>query len=190
MKAAAPAPGQVRIIGGRWRGTRLPVLARAGVRPSGDRVRETLFNWLTPFIDGARCLDLFAGTGVLGLEALSRGAAAVTLIERDAALVAALQSACARLGATAAEIVQADALNWLAGAARGYDLVFVDPPFDAPVATRILETLRRGWLAPRALVYLERPRDEPLPASGWREYRVGRTRQVSYRLLEVDMAAD
>ena len=125
--------GVVRIVGGHWRGTRLPVGDAPGLRPSADRVRETLFNWLMPALPGARTLDLFAGSGALGLESLSRGAASATLVERDAGLVRAIRDVTSRLeGGEAAEVVQADAIAWLARAAgegRRYDIAFVDPPF-------------------------------------------------------------
>jgi 16S rRNA (guanine966-N2)-methyltransferase len=126
-------PGVVRIIGGRWRGSKLSVAEVAGLRPTADRVRETLFNWLQPKLAGARVLDLFAGTGALGLEAASRGAGTVVLIERDPALAASLRATAARLaadGPSVVEIVCNDALQWLSRAPGiQFDLVFVDPPF-------------------------------------------------------------
>ncbi|MDX1550554.1 MAG: 16S rRNA (guanine(966)-N(2))-methyltransferase RsmD, partial [Lysobacter spongiicola] len=127
------APGQVRLIGGRWRGSKLPVADIEGLRPTSDRVRETLFNWLMPVLPGARVLDLFAGSGALGLEALSRGAATATLVERDPLLATALAQVAARLpGGEAATVVQADALAWLPAQPRGsFDIAFLDPPFSA-----------------------------------------------------------
>ncbi len=118
--AAAPAAaGKVRIIGGRWRGTRLDVADAPGLRPTSDRVRETLFNWLQPMLPGARVLDLFAGSGALGLEALSRGASSAVLVEREPKLAAALRATTARLqGGDAASVVQADAMAWLHAPAR------------------------------------------------------------------------
>ena len=125
--------GSVRIIGGHWRGTRLPVADLDGLRPTADRVRETLFNWLMPVLPGARVLDLFAGSGALGFEALSRGAAAATLVERETGPATALREVAARLpGGEAAEIVRMDAISWLTPAAREgrrYDIAFIDPPF-------------------------------------------------------------
>ncbi|RDZ29101.1 16S rRNA (guanine(966)-N(2))-methyltransferase RsmD [Lysobacter silvisoli] len=178
------ASGRVRIIGGRWRGTRLDVPDAPGLRPSADRVRETLFNWLLPALPGARVLDLFAGTGALGLEALSRGAAAATLVERDPALAAALRATAARLpGGEAAQVVQGDALAWLpAQPGGGYDLAFVDPPFAAGLWDAVWPALLPK-LAPGAWLYVEAPRDTPiaLPAD-WLRHREGGTREVSYAL--------
>ncbi|HTA64280.1 MAG TPA: 16S rRNA (guanine(966)-N(2))-methyltransferase RsmD, partial [Xanthomonadaceae bacterium] len=128
--------GSVRIIGGRWRGSKLPVADAAGLRPSADRVRETVFNWLQPRIVGARVLDLFAGTGALGLEAASRGAARVVLVEKDAVLASTLRANAERLAradaAKTVEVVCDDALRWLSRSPDArFDLVFVDPPFAA-----------------------------------------------------------
>src|SRR5690606_2647217 len=125
------APGAVRIVGGRWRGTRLPVADAEGLRPTPDRVRETLFNWLQPVLPGARVLDLFAGSGALGLEALSRGAREALLVERDPGLAQQLRRAVERLqGGEAVQVVNADALAFLSGyAGPPFDIAFVDPPF-------------------------------------------------------------
>ncbi|HMM74559.1 MAG TPA: 16S rRNA (guanine(966)-N(2))-methyltransferase RsmD [Gammaproteobacteria bacterium] len=180
--ARAGGLGSVRIVGGRWRGRRLPVPA-AEVRPSADRVRETLFNWLAPRLPGARCLDLFAGTGVLGFEALSRGARAVSFVERDPAVVAHLHEMRARLEAEAAEILRYDALAWLAATPpMPYDVVFVDPPFGTDLAPKVLAALSAGWLADGGVVYVEAPVAPALPP-GWERLREGRTRQVVYALV-------
>lgn len=178
------APGKVRIIGGRWRGTRLDVPAVPGLRPTGDRVRETLFNWLQPVLPGARVLDLFAGSGALGLEALSRGAASAVLVERDAKLAAALRATATRLqGGEAASVVCADAMAWLHGQADGsFDVAFVDPPFDANVWGGILPVLtpklsRDAWL------YVESPHAAAAaPPAEWALHREGTTREVRYAL--------
>lgn len=176
--------GHVRIVGGRWRGTKLPVPDRPGLRPTSDRVRETLFNWLAPMLPGARVLDLFAGTGALGFEALSRGAASAVLVEHDREAATHLRNACARLqGGDAAQVVQADALAWLhAQPEASFDLAFVDPPFDANlwggVLPALVPRLREGaWL------YIEAPAtDDAPPPDGWRLHREGRTRDVRYAL--------
>lgn len=174
----------MRIIGGRWRGTKLPVADIAGLRPSSDRVRETLFNWLQPALPGARILDLFAGTGALGLEALSRGAASATLVERDRAACAGLRASIDRLGAgDAAQLVQADALAWLAGTAAGaFDIIFVDPPFADGLWARVMAGLE-PHVAPGAWLYVESAHGVHAdPGQGWRLHREGATREVDYRL--------
>src|ERR1700754_5153054 len=122
------APGRIRVIGGTLRNSRIEVPDLPGLRPTSDRVRETLFNWLQPVIEGSRCLDLFAGTGALGLEALSRGAASVTFVEREPRLAAALQANLSRLKA-GGEVIGDDAARWLKGSGKPFDLVFLDPPF-------------------------------------------------------------
>lgn len=187
--AAMPQPARkVRIIGGRFRGSKLEVADRPGLRPTPDRVRETLFNWLAPRIDGALCLDLFAGSGALGIEAISRGAASALLVERDPGLAAALRAAITRLGATGAEVACADALGFLSGAARPFDLVFVDPPFDADLWSAVAARLAGGgWLAPGAMVHVEWPMDrEPAMPPGWRVHREGRAGAVRHALYAVD----
>lgn len=178
------APGKIRLIGGRWRGIRLPVPDMAGLRPTSDRVRETLFNWLQPMLPGARVLDLFAGSGALGLEAVSRGAASAVLVERERDLATALRELTTRLpGGEAAEVVEADALEWLARQADAtFDLVFVDPPFADALWTRVIRALQPR-LAATAWLYLETPvavRPE-LPAD-WSLHRQGATREVRFAL--------
>ncbi len=176
--------GQVRIIGGRWRNTRLQVPSLDGLRPTSDRVRETLFNWLMPKLPGARVLDLFAGSGALGLEAVSRGAASAQLVERDPALAAALRGVVGRLGAAAqVQVAAGDALRWLETAApMQADIVFMDPPFAAGLWAQVFERLPRH-LAADAWLYVEAPAAAaPLPPAGWRLHREGATRDVGYAL--------
>ena len=176
--------GKVRIIGGRWRGTRLAVPASPGLRPSSDRVRETLFNWLMPVLAGARVVDVFAGTGALGLEAVSRGATHAVLVERDAALARCLRDTVARLSAQdSVEVAHADALAWLTRQApAGFDLAFVDPPFDADLWQPTLAALLPK-LAPRAWLYMESPPTQtPTLPAGWTLHREGHTREVRYAL--------
>lgn len=173
-------PGSVRIVGGRWRGTRLEVPSVAGLRPTSDRVRETLFNWLQPALAGARVLDLFAGTGALGLEAVSRGAAHALLVERDAALAAALAASAARLqGGDAVSVRRGDALQLAAGLPPGsVDIAFVDPPFAADLWLPTLEALAPA-MAPDAWLYLESSSAQPaLPGGDWRLHRELRTREA------------
>lgn len=184
-RGARPAggAGQVRIIGGAWRGRRVPVLPLAAVRPTADRVRETLFNWLAPRVVGARCLDLFAGTGVLGFEALSRGARAVTLIDNEPRIVAQLEATRAQLEAGHADILGYDACSWLRqGPPAAYDIVFCDPPFAADLGFEILELLSLGWVAAEGVVYIEGHTAPMLPA-GWTAQRQGRTRQAVFSLV-------
>jgi 16S rRNA (guanine966-N2)-methyltransferase len=177
------APGRVRIIAGRLRGSRIDVPAASGLRPSADRVRETLFNWLAPHLHGAHCLDLFAGSGALGFEAASRGAARVTMLERDPHAAAQLRATAVRLGVAEAEIIAEDALRWLGRAPQpSYGIAFVDPPFDAGLHQRTLEALA-PWLAPEAWIYVESARDTvPTVAPDWQLHREGHTREVRYAL--------
>jgi 16S rRNA (guanine966-N2)-methyltransferase len=178
----------LRIIGGRHRGRRLRFPAGVDIRPTPDRVRETLFNWLQPRIAGARVLDLFAGSGALGLEALSRGAVHATFVEKDRAAAAAI-TVLARAWQEASFAVEcSDALDWLArypGDLK-FDVVFVDPPYDANLQAAVLAALAtRGALAPDARVYVEHRAREPLPElpAGWHSVRDGRAGEVGYHLL-------
>ncbi len=180
-------PGTVRIIAGEWRGRRLPVPDLPGLRPSGDRSRETLFNWLQGELRGARCADLFAGTGVLGLEALSRGAASAVLVENNAKAAAQLRANVSLLQAGKASVLQQDALAWLKSLPAGsLDLVFVDPPFGQGLAGPVLQLLQQGQvLQPDGLVYLETARSEasPVPTTGWETLRDKTLGEVRMRLL-------
>lgn len=181
--ASTRAPGVVRIIGGDWRGTRLPVADREGLRPTADRVRETLFNWLQPMLPGARVLDLFAGTGALGLEAVSRGAREAVLVERDPQLAEGLRQLAARLpGGERVQVVCADAMAWLRTAPDPFDLAFVDPPFAGDLWDPALAALD-SRMPEEAWLYVESPVDvSPMPAPIWRPHREGRTREVRYAL--------
>ncbi|ATD68277.1 16S rRNA (guanine(966)-N(2))-methyltransferase RsmD [Luteimonas chenhongjianii] len=181
-------PGSVRIVGGRWRGTRLDVPAVVGLRPTSDRVRETLFNWLQPALPGARVLDLFAGTGALGLEAVSRGAAHALLVERDAGLVAALIATAARLpGGDAVTVRRGDALQIAAGLPAGsVDLAFVDPPFAADLWRPALEALAPA-MAADAWLYVESSSAQPaFPGGAWRLHRELQTREAHCALYRRD----
>jgi 16S rRNA (guanine966-N2)-methyltransferase len=177
------APGFVRIIGGTLRGSKLPVPAVPGLRPTADRVRETLFNWLQGEIAGARAIDLFAGTGALGFEAASRGAAHVQMLERDPRVAQGLRESAQRLHADAVQVEAADALAWLARPpTAAFDLAFVDPPFAAGLWSECAQRLD-PWLAPGAWVYVEAPADaRPALPAGWQEHRRGTTREVAYAL--------
>lgn len=186
------APGSVRIIGGRWRRRVLRFPAQCDIRPTPDRVRETLFNWLAPIIDGAVCVDLFAGTGALGLEALSRGASRAVFVDRDARVLDAIGGHAEQLGCSGqVQLLCADAFTLSARQLPCADLVFVDPPFaDAPYA-RLWGLLSR-CLAPRGMVYLESETGrEPTLPDGWGWHRRARAGRVSYGLaMRADHAAD
>jgi len=173
----------VRIIGGQWKRSKLPVADRPGLRPTPDRVRETLFNWLGQDLTGWRCLDAFAGSGALGFEAASRGAADVLLLERDAALRASLQATRQRLNAAALRIEGGDAIAWMSRAPAGsFDLVFLDPPFGTDLAERALPLAAR-LCAADGLIYLEaRQLPSALP-EGWELQRQGRAGAVHFHLL-------
>jgi 16S rRNA (guanine966-N2)-methyltransferase len=174
--------GRVRIIGGEFRGRRLGVIARPDVRPTPDRVRETLFNWLGQRLDGQSCLDLFAGSGALGFEAASRGAARVVMVESDPRVFDALREDRELLGARQVELVFGEALDYLRKSQDRFDLVFLDPPFRQNALGSALEVLR-DRLAPGARVYAEAPAPVE-PQAPWRELKRSRAGQVSYQLLE------
>jgi len=188
--------GKIRIISGCWRGRRLKVPDLPGLRPSGDRVRETLFNWLQWDIAGARCLDLFAGTGALGLETLSRGAAEVIFVERSRKLVAALRALAADWpGGEGMKVVQGDVAGWLeaqAGRSREapFDLVFIDPPFSSGLEEPALELLLRNVpLSADVRIYVEQAASARLPAAAdrlkmLRSKTVGEVRMNLFTLVE------
>jgi 16S rRNA (guanine966-N2)-methyltransferase len=183
---------EVRIIGGKWRGRRIRFEAGSDLRPTPARIRETLFNWLQPVIVGARCLDLFAGSGALGLEALSRGAASVTFVERDQHIAATLGRSLAALngGSDArGRIVSGDAFAFLRAAPAAHEVVFLDPPFAQGRLTELCTLLeQRGWLAARALVYVESAARAPAPElpARWHAHREARAGEVSGLLARVD----
>lgn len=188
MKPVVKAPHEVRIIGGLWKRSKLPVADAPGLRPTPDRVRETLFNWLGQNLEGWRCLDAFAGSGALGFEAASRGAAEVTLLERDTHLVRGLHLVRERLKADTVRIETADALAWMARSApERFDLVFIDPPFDADLFVPALKAATRV-VVPSGFIYLEADRafgDDPvLTQLGLRLHREGRAGAVHFHLIQ------
>ncbi|WP_406702146.1 16S rRNA (guanine(966)-N(2))-methyltransferase [Sodalis sp.] len=181
----ARSAGQIRIIGGRWRGRKLPVPNSPGLRPTTDRVRETLFNWLAPVIQEARCLDCFAGSGALGLEALSRGAASVTLLEQDRAVGAQLAKNLQVLQAQQCQVITTDSMRWLVQPGDAFNVVFIDPPFRQGMITNtvaILERHRR--LADDAWIYIETETKGPSPEVPlhWQLHRKKIAGHVAYRL--------
>jgi 16S rRNA (guanine966-N2)-methyltransferase len=174
------AANEVRIIGGNWRGRKLSFPSAPGLRPSLGRVRETLFNWLRDEVADSRCLDLYAGSGALGFEALSRGAAEVTFVDRDPKVVKALQGNAARLNAQGCIIIRSVARKFLARAEAPWDIVFLDPPFaGGDLATTLDELQQRNLLSLRGLVYFEVSRRAKLELRGWtpvKESAVGESR--------------
>lgn len=182
-----PARGknQIRIIAGQWRGRRLDFPPVPGLRPTPDRVRETVFNWLAPDLVGARCLDLFAGSGALGLEARSRGAAEVVLVDRHPQVVAHLQQLIARLGMDRVSCHQAAALAWLGRIDQPFDVVFLDPPFAEQSWDIILACLdQAGAVRSGGKIYVEAPhRQRLIIPSAWRLWREGQAGEVSFRLF-------
>jgi len=185
---AGPAH-EVRIIGGHWKRSKLPVADRPGLRPTPDRVRETLFNWLGQDLTGWRCLDAFAGSGALGFEAASRGAAEVVLLERDPALVASLQASRQRLKIDTLRIEGSDAIGWMGRAAAGsFDLLLLDPPFGTDLAERALPLATRLATAD-GLIYLELRQALTALPEGWELHRQGRAGAVHFHLLRRAPAA-
>lgn len=181
--------GQVRIISGDWRGSKLPVESYPGLRPTSDRVRETLFNWLQSHIVGKRGLDCFAGTGALGFEAASRGATEVVLLEKVPALANSLRETATRLKAGNIRVETSDSFAWLRGSATSrFDLVFIDPPFGTDYAQQLIPLLG-PWLSDLAWVYVETGRSTVIEVPNtYQLYREGSTREVWYRLFRHDTA--
>jgi 16S rRNA (guanine966-N2)-methyltransferase len=185
MKRGGERANQLRIIGGQWRSRRLTFPDVSGLRPTPDRVRETLFNWLAPVLPGARCLDLFAGSGALGIEALSRGATEAVFVERHPVAVDALRENLTRLNARGARVEKAEALAWLHQPGTPFEIVLLDPPFGQNLLEPVCAMLEQGgWLAPTAWIYLEaetEPQQLALPTN-WTPYRQKTAGAVAYRL--------
>jgi 16S rRNA (guanine966-N2)-methyltransferase len=192
VKPERPSPkatqnNQLRIIAGLWRGRKLSFPDVDGLRPTGDRIRETLFNWLAPEIQGARCLDLFAGSGALGIEALSRGAEVSVLVERDTKAAGQLKANVEILRAEKGRVVNAEALGFLqkGNSDAPYHIVFIDPPFQLKLWQAVIEALEAGnWLADNATIYIESGRDDEYqPPINWQLHRDKHAGAVSYRLF-------
>ena len=182
MSAGKKSAGTLRVIGGKYRSRLIRVPARPGLRPTPDRVRETLFNWLGQNLEGLACLDLFAGSGALGFEAASRGAALVVMVEKDRAAVAELERNRTALEALQVSVVSGDAEAYLARERSTFDVVFLDPPFRQNAMPAILEKLPPRLNA-EARVYVES--DTPVEVAGpWSELKRARAGQVSYQLLQ------
>ncbi|WNO60381.1 16S rRNA (guanine(966)-N(2))-methyltransferase RsmD [Rheinheimera sp. MMS21-TC3] len=186
--ATNKAPGDVRVISGKWRGRKLPVFDAEGLRPTPDRVKETLFNWLMLHIDGAIVLDCFAGSGSLAIEALSRHANYASLIERDRKLAAHLKQNLQRLSCSNAEVINQDCLTVLAKTAiKKYDIAFIDPPFHKNLAIACCQALEtNGWLADNAFIYLEVEKELniQLIPSNWLLIKHQQAGQLAYRLYQ------
>ena len=191
MKAKNPEKHQsrtVRIIGGKWRGRKVRFPNNSVIRPTGDRIRETLFNWLMFDLTGACCLDLYAGSGALGLEALSRGAAAVTFVEKDATIAGTLGATLIELASDEGNVVKQNAADFLHTTDDAYDLIFLDPPFDSAELPAAVEVIHRRNLA-RGFVYLESGSNEMLLPEGWSIHRQKKAGDVYYCLVDLRDAA-
>ncbi|OQW93091.1 MAG: 16S rRNA (guanine(966)-N(2))-methyltransferase RsmD [Beggiatoa sp. IS2] len=177
--------GQIRIIGGQWRRRKLPVPNVTGLRPTPDRVRETVFNWLTNDLPNSRCLDLFAGTGALGIEAASRGAKSVLLVEKKFPVYQQLIQQCTQLAAEQIEVICMDALQFLKGTAPPFDIVFLDPPFGQNLLQPCCILLeQKQWLNTPAFIYLEAERTlkQPVLPATWQIIRQQQAGQVVFSL--------
>lgn len=182
-KIQSASRGQIRIIGGKWRGRKLPVFDSEGLRPTTDRIRETLFNWLIPVIPEARCLDCFAGSGALAIEALSRYAAYATLIELERPVATQLATNLAKLEAKNAQVINSDALNYLTQAGSAYDVIFLDPPFRKDLLQKTALLLEQnGWLTENSWIYVEAETEANLAMlpKNWQLYRKKVAGQVAY----------
>ena len=184
----AKGSNQLRIIGGDWRGRKLRFPDAPNLRPTPDRVRETIFNWLAPIIDGAHVLDLFAGSGALGLEALSRGAAFATFVDSHKKVTQALQDHLVLLNAKdKAEVVSMDGVRFLKQEAKVYNLVFLDPPYQLDFMAKVVPLLEEnGWLADNAMLYLEIEKRQSLPElpDNWNMLKDKTAGEVSYFLFQ------
>jgi 16S rRNA (guanine966-N2)-methyltransferase len=187
-------PGQfflLRIIGGEWRGRKIHFPPAQAIRPTPDRVRETVFNWLQGVTPGSRCLDLYAGSGALGLEALSRGAREVVFVDVEPAVVRHIGDTLRTLGCDRGQAVRADAAGFLAQPATPFDVIFLDPPFAAPVLPEVCQRIEAGgWLKEGGLAYIESPSaaGEPVLPPGWTLLKSKRAGEVGYHLARRDVA--
>lgn len=179
---------QLRIIGGTWRSRKLSFPDVDGLRPTTDRIRETVFNWLTPLLPGAHCLDLFAGSGALGFEAASRGAEQVVMLEKHPLAYKSLVENSAKLSANNIVVHQGDAIRYLSGDAQPFDIVFLDPPFQSTLLSDVCHLLdTNSWLKPGAHIYIELPKSAAdqidIP---WKQIKAKTAGQVAYALYQFD----
>ena len=178
---------QVRIIAGQWRGRKLSFPDADGLRPTTDRIRETVFNWLMPVMPGSRCLDLFAGSGALGFEAASRGAERVVMVENQFQAYQSLVDNSNKLTAENIITHRKDASQFLTGEPESFDIVFLDPPFEDKILTEICQSLVTGnWLKPGALIYIEQPKVSITETIPWKQLKSKTAGQVSYALYQVE----
>jgi len=184
--------GFIRLISGQWKGRKLPVREVEGLRPTTDRIKETLFNWLAAEVRDSRCLDLFAGSGSLGFEALSRYARHVTMVEMDKGAAQQLSKNLSTLQSQQATVIQRDALSWLADSAEPFDIIFLDPPFRRDLLDSVCQRLEQGgWLSDEALIYIEREREGVAPQlpANWRLLKDKQAGQVCYQLYQRESVA-
>lgn len=180
-------PGSLRIIGGDWRSRKLPIAEVPGLRPTPDRVRETLFNWLQTEIPGARCLDVFAGSGALGFEAASRGAAEVVMLEKDRLAGKVLAENIRLLKADNIQLLQTDAMQWLEATGERFDIVFIDPPYASELQAQTCRLLeQQHWLNDNAYIYLELSSQQALPElpQNWQILKGKKAGEVGYYLIQ------
>ena len=179
--------GQLRIIGGDWRGRKLSFPAVDGLRPTSDRVRETLFNWLQMDIPGRRCLDLFAGSGALGLEALSRGAAEVVMVEQNRNAAQQIRQHLQTLNSQSGRVDNSDAFSYLKEPATPFDVIFLDPPYQLGCLAECCQLLEQnGWLKDKAFIYLEDSSKNPAPElpDNWQLIRSKKAGEIGYHLAQ------
>ncbi len=186
----SPQQNQIRIIAGQWRGRKLSFPDAAGLRPTTDRIRETVFNWLMPVLPGAHCLDLFAGSGALGFEAASRGAERVVMVENHPQVFKSLEDNCTRLSAENIVAHRNEAKQFLTTNPEPFDIVFLDPPFQLKIITEICQLLETGgWLKPGALIYRESPKADATKQLPWQQIKSKAAGQVSYALYQANNPA-
>ncbi len=186
----AKKTGQFRIIGGKWKGRKLRFIEVEGLRPSLDRIRETLFNWLQNEIHGARCLDLFAGSGAIGIEALSRGAAKTSFVELNRKAFHQLEENLGLVNADNAHVVHGDAFEFIASNQQPFDIIFLDPPFHKGITQKVIENLAEAeWLKPEALIYIEVEQGLELNIpENWSELKDKKAGQLQYKLFEIEVS--
>ncbi|ACV27973.1 16S rRNA (guanine(966)-N(2))-methyltransferase RsmD [Kangiella koreensis] len=179
--------GQFRVIGGRWKGRKLRFIEVEGLRPSLDRIRETLFNWLQNEIHGANCLDLFAGSGAIGIEALSRGASEASFVELNRKAFHQLEENLGLVNADNAYVMHGDAFDFIQSNQKSFDIIFLDPPFHKGIAQKVIEQLDAAeWLKPETLIYIEVEQGLELNVpENWTELKDKKAGQLQYKLFAV-----